>query len=73
MLPGVKADGELVISEAIADLGGISCVTAIGREVPGFDFAKFFKAYARLWRSRKTKEAEEYYLKMDIHPLSRCV
>lgn len=70
VLPGVKADGELVISEAIADLGGISCVTAIGREVPGFDFAKFFKAYARLWRSRKTKEAEEYYLKMDIHPLS---
>ena len=70
VMPGVKADGELVLSEAIADLGGLSCVTAIGRGVPGFDFSKFFKAYARLWRNRKTKEAEEQRIKEDVHPLS---
>ncbi|MCC8178831.1 MAG: M13 family peptidase, partial [Cloacibacillus sp.] len=57
-------------SEAIADLGGLSCVTAIGRGVPGFDFSEVFKAYAKLWRNRKTKEAEERRIKEDVHPLS---
>ncbi|MCC8056648.1 M13 family metallopeptidase [Cloacibacillus sp.] len=70
VLPGVKADGEQVLGEAIADLGGLSCVTAIGRGVPGFDFSEFFKAYAKLWRNRKTKEAEEQRIKEDVHPLS---
>ncbi|MBQ9882627.1 MAG: M13 family metallopeptidase [Synergistes sp.] len=69
VMPGVKADGELILSEAIADLGGLSCMAAIARESEGFDFAEFFKAYARVWRSRATKESEEYRIKEDIHPL----
>ena len=68
--PGVKADGELVLSEAIADLGGAGCMTAIGRESKGFDFAKFFNAYARCWRTQTTKEAEEYRNREDVHPLA---
>ncbi|WP_279010631.1 M13-type metalloendopeptidase [Synergistes jonesii] len=67
--PGVKTDGELVLSEAIADLGGLSCMAAIARESAGFDFAKFFEAYAKVWRSRATKESEEYRIKEDVHPL----
>ncbi|MDO4561619.1 MAG: M13 family metallopeptidase [bacterium] len=69
VLPGVKADGELVLSEAIADLGGLSCMTAIGRGKKDFDFAKFFQTFAGVWRNRTTKEAEEYRVKEDVHPL----
>lgn len=68
-MPGVKTDGELVLSEAIADLGGLCCMAAIARGIEGFDFAKFFEAYARVWRSRATKESEEYRIKEDVHPL----
>ena len=69
-LPGVKADGELVLSEATADLGGLKSMTAIGRGKKDFDFAKLFRAYARTWRIQTTKEAEEYKNKEDVHPLA---
>lgn len=69
-MPGVKADGELVLSEAIADLGGVGCMTAIGRGKKDFDFAKFFKTYARCWRIQTTSEAEEYKTREDVHPLA---
>lgn len=69
VMPGVKADGELILSEAIADLGGLSCMAAIARGIEGFDYAKFFEAYAKVWRSRATKESEEYRIKEDVHPL----
>ncbi|MEG2184945.1 MAG: M13 family metallopeptidase [Cloacibacillus sp.] len=68
--PGVHPDGELILSEAIADLGGASCMAAIGRGVKDFDFQKFFKAYARNWRLQTTKESEEYRNKEDVHPLA---
>ena len=44
-------------------------MAAIARESAGFDFAKFFEAYAKVWRSRATKESEEYRIKEDVHPL----
>lgn len=69
-LPGVNADGELVLSEAIADLGGLKSMCAIGHGKKDFDFSKLFRAYARTWRIQTTKEAEEYKNKEDVHPLA---
>lgn len=65
----LPVDGELVLSEAIADLGGLSCMAAIGRSIEGFDFAEFFRSYARVWRCKTTRQAEEYRVKQDVHPL----
>ncbi|MCF0248386.1 MAG: M13 family metallopeptidase, partial [Synergistes sp.] len=73
-VPGVKVDGELIHTEAIADLGGLGCMTAIGRKASErgepFDFAKFYEAFARVWRNKSTKETEEYKVKLDVHPLA---
>lgn len=65
--PGIPTDGELTLTENIADLGAISCVTEIGKKTPGFDFQKMFENYALLWASTGSRELLQNYAYIDVH------
>ena len=58
-------------SEAIADMGGMSCTLRIAKKISGFDYDRYFRAYAALWR-KFTPLWEQYECVRgnDNHPLA---
>lgn len=69
-LPGVFANGELEKGEAVADLGGVSCMLEIAKDIPDFDYALFFESHAKMWRRARPAETVEIALRTDPHPLN---
>lgn len=66
---GNNAIGQQIKTEAIADMSGVKCVLGIAAHRKDFDYDKFFRAYASVWRCLNTWEREYYCLKQDEHPL----
>lgn len=46
---GFYCDGENVDGEATADMGGVKVMLRLAKDVEGFDYEKFFKAFAKVW------------------------
>lgn len=68
--PGaVSYSGTNVQSEATADMGGMKCMLALAKQHPGFDYQKFFTAFAQMWRCKDSYEMEKANAS-DVHPLS---
>ena len=62
--------GALIQGEAIADMGGVKCMMEMAKNRDGFDYDKFFRAYAKVWRSKETLEYEKQLIQLDTHPLN---
>ena len=69
-LPGLYVNGELVRAEAVADLGGMSCMLEIAKGIEDFDYEMFFEAYANGWKMACTEESLENAVRTDEHPLN---
>ena len=67
---GTPNSGKLVNTEATADMGGIKCVLLMAEKIDGFDYDKFFRAYARMWQRMDTLQMCEWLATSDSHPLS---
>ena len=64
-------DGSVDISaEAIADMGGVRCGLNIASKIEGFDYDKFFRAYAGVWKRLQSKSTCVSLIKSDVHPLA---
>ncbi len=63
-------DGEMVSSEATADMGGLTGVLILASEDKDFDYDLFFKSYAEFWRCDVTLDMEIDSMKNDPHPLA---
>jgi len=78
---GVRMTGDLVLGEAIADLGGLEVAYAAYRKsqegkprqmIDGFSpEQRFFLGFAQVWATVATKEAERLQVTTDPHPLPR--
>ncbi|MEG2388567.1 MAG: M13 family metallopeptidase [Clostridia bacterium] len=66
VLPGQFVDGQLTISETVADLGGFSAMLELAKDYENFDYDLFFKTYARVWPQQATMEVQESQL-LDVH------
>lgn len=64
VLPGVFQDGELTLSENIADLAGVGCAVKL---VDKKDRKEFFESYANVWAGEMTEKVTKQYLLMDVH------
>ena len=66
---GYHQDGKKIIDEMVADIGGLALTLDLAREIEGFDYDEFFKAYAYTWYNIKPDEdtAREQY-ENDNHP-----
>ena len=63
-------NGSLVQTETIADMAGIRAMLGLAKNYPDFDYAKFFKAYANLWKFIGTREYIDMLIKLDVHALA---
>lgn len=66
---GASCSGEQYKGEACADMGGMAVLLHLAEDDPDFDYALFFKSYARVWASNITPEYAYYALNYDEHPL----
>ncbi|MBQ6737939.1 MAG: M13 family metallopeptidase [Synergistaceae bacterium] len=68
-IEGQKYNGTLVQFETIADMAGIKSMLGIAKSRKDFDYDKFFRRYAKVWRLIQTKETLDRVLKVDVHAL----
>ncbi len=66
-IPGVSANGTLTLSENIADLGAISCITEIVSGLENPDYKALYTSVAKCWASTASREMCEYLSQMDVH------
>lgn len=69
--PGIVTDGTLTLTENIADLGALSCVTEIGEKTENFDFKKMFESYAKLWMATASRGYLQSVAYSDVHSSAR--
>ncbi|UQS81996.1 M13 family peptidase [Bombilactobacillus folatiphilus] len=62
-----KVNGTLVVSENVADAGGLSCALEATKSEADADLRAFFANWARVWRTKSTPELMEMFLSMDVH------
>lgn len=67
--PGIVENGTLTLIENIADLGSISCISAIGDSKKDFDYKKMYETLAKCWVDLCTREAIKAISLSDIHSL----
>lgn len=65
-IKGYPINGTLTLSENIADLGAVSCITeyALNKE---YDLSKVYTAYGKMWATKKTDASEINAILNDVH------
>ncbi len=65
--PGIACDGAMCISENVADLGAVSCITEVASGWTDPDYALLYTSVARGWRSTSSREYQAYMAIGDVH------
>lgn len=62
--------GSNVSKEATADMGGIKITLMMAKDKPDFDYDRYFRAYAKVWKTNVPLEYEKQMFSGDVHPLA---
>ena len=60
-------NGELTVSENIADSGGIRCALEASKKGDQHNLDEFFQNWARVWRNKSSDEYRQLLLRVDVH------
>ena len=61
------ANGKLIVSENIADQGGITAAMTAAQKEADVDLAEFFSQWGKIWRMKASREFQQMLLSMDVH------
>ena len=64
---GSQVNGQLTMSENVADAGGLSCALEAAKGLEDINLNEFFESWATIWRSKETPEYGQLLLTMDNH------
>lgn len=62
-----KVNGKLVVSESIADLGGMASALQAMENENNFNYEEFFINWAKIWAMKATPNYEQMLLVSDVH------
>lgn len=71
IIPGVFCNGVLTVSENVADMGALACITQIEsmKETP--DYETLYRRFAQCFRRTQNREVTEFYAVTDVHSPSK--
>jgi putative endopeptidase len=65
--PGITCDGALTLSENIADLGAMACITELEGQRAQPDYRTLYTAAAEIWCSSYPRAMRQYMAASDVH------
>lgn len=68
---GAVVNGKLVVSENVADVGGLSVALEAAKAEDDTDLTAFFSNWASVWRSKASIEYMKLIAKVDVHAPAR--
>ncbi|MGE7021934.1 M13-type metalloendopeptidase [Solibacillus cecembensis] len=71
IIPGVSNDGQLTLSENVADLGGMAASLQVISKMSNPDYKAYFESNAEMWKSTTTKEFAANLSKNDVHSANK--
>ena len=66
-VPGVPVSGELTLSENIADLGAVKCITEVAAMRQNPDYKALYTQIAKSWAATTSREVYKYTSQTDVH------
>jgi len=65
--PGAVVNGNLTVSENVADIGAIACILDIADDISDADYKALFESFATVWRFTGTRQIYQMLATQDVH------